>query len=915
MNTFKRILLTLVAGGLAATSLQAQSVVVTSPPPGSQTPIPSAEITGFVIDPLESVSEVFFRTRYTDGTLCPPIEKDGGYTAGSLGWAYDITWDGSGLGTFTGRMKWLAGGTNFLDIYLPTDTLGSPNYSQSVVLQTAGVQPTDVVGNIHAVQRTIDVSDAQGNVGAFAFRVDLINTTASTTMNVDLSAKLTLPDQTVVDLPLGGPGLNSIAYSIAPGDFSFTSVQDQAGMTFSFPLDAAPIPQPIQEGLYHMEVFVNQGPALIWFDEDVDFEVTDRTGKPFRDVTKMAGLQDIAFQGGNRPAAGTCVAVFDYNNDGLTDLFFSNPAADETFLVIGNNWPFPGGHNYLLQNNGDGTFSDVTAASGVTGDMTKASYGVTWGDVDNDGDLDLFVANRKLQPFMYRNNGDGTFTDVGQGSFGTPHTEWWMAPRFGDIDADGDLDLYVAKYMQTFNTTWALTGWVNDMWRNEFEEGIFDPLSAGFPMFTKMNAISGTGSKGVSLGAYFFDSNRDGNLDLAVHNDFGAFAIPNELYEGDGTGAFTDTSIARGYNVGEFSMGETVGDFNGDGNLDVYSTSIGRNSLLFGDGAGNYTQGVIGSGAEADFLTQGPQADGLNLNDNWGAMAWDYDLDADTDLYVVGADLFTSFNMPIAEVHPDNVFSNDGTGHFTQQATVLGLNNGSRGRGAALLDFDMDGDMDVIVPAENEGATLYRNDQVTGNHYLTLRPVTHRSAPGGFNTYFEVTAGGQTQVHELMAENAHGSQSDNVYTFGLGANTAAAITAYWTRGGSTTIFSQASDVVKLVHETVVEINGEIDGSVQENTLANLLLMGPPGGIAIAAMNDPAVPFPFPLPSGGAMDIWPNFSFLKVAILNGAGQATWTLGPVPPGFVGAVFEFQEVTLNPFTFIYDSKSGVSSMTIVP
>ena len=915
MNAIKRSLVALAVASLLSGSLQAQSIVVTSPPPGSQTPIPSALVNGFVVDPLESVDEVFFRTRYNDGSLCPPIEKDGGTTPGSLGWGYAVTWNGAGLGTFEGRVKWLKSGTNFLDIYLPTDTLGSPNYSQSIVLQLAGVQPTDIVGNVHPVQRTIDVTDTLGADGEFAFRVDLINTTAAQSYTVDLTAKVTMPSGAIVDLPMGGPGQLKATYTIVPGDFSYTSVLDQAGMTFSFPLTQAPFPQPVQQGLYHMEVFVKSGPALIWFDEDVDFEVTDRTGKPFRDVTALAGLKDIAFQGGNRPAAGTCMAVFDYDGDGLTDMFFSNPAADETFLVIGSNWPFPGGHNYLMKNNGDGTFSDVTAVAGVTGDMTKASYGVCWGDLDSDGDLDLFVTNRKRQPFMYRNNGDGTFTDVAQGSFGNPHTEWWMAPRFGDIDADGDLDLYVGKYMKTFSTTWELTGWVNDMYRNELVEGILDPLAPGFPMFTKINATSGTNSVGVTLGSFFFDSNRDGHLDLAVHNDFGAFSVPNQLYEGDGTGAFTDTSAARGYDVGEFSMGAAAGDFNGDGFLDVYSTSIGRNSMLMGDGAGNYTQGVLGSGAEGDFLTQGPQADGLNLNDNWGAMVWDYDLDMDTDLYVVGADLFTTFNMPIAEVHPDSVFGNDGTGSFTEEATNLGLNNGARGRGAALLDIDQDGDMDVVVPAENEGATLFRNDQVTSNHYLNLRPVTHRSAPGGFNTFFEVTAGGVTQVHELMAENAHASQGDNAYTFGLGANTSAQVTAHWQRGGSTTIFSQPADLTKEIHETVLEINGEIHGSVPETTFANLRLLGPPGAVGIATMNDPSIPFAFPLPSGGTLDIWPNFSFLKVAFLDGAGSAPWTLGPVPVGYVGASFQFQMVTLNPFTFIYDSKSGVSTLTVVP
>jgi len=178
-----------------------------------------------------------------------------------------------------------------------------------------------------------------------------------------------------------------------------------------------------------------------------------------------------------------------------------------------------------------------------------------------------------------------------------------------------------------------------------------------------------------------------------------------------------------------------------------------------------------------------------------------------------------------------------------------------------------------------------------------------------------VTAGGKTQVHELMAENAHGSQGDNAYSFGLGANTSAEVTAHWQRGGTTTIFAQPSDVTKLIHETVIEVNGKIDGSVPVSTFANLRLLGPPGSVGIAALANPAIPVAFPLPSGGALDIWPNFSFLKVGFFDPNGVVTWTLGPVPAGLLGATFQFQMVTLNPFTYIYDSKSGISTLTVVP
>ncbi len=894
-----------------ALNTSAQTTVVSTPPPGSQTPISSANVEGFVLDPLQTANQVYLRTRYPDGTICPPIVSDGGFEPSQLGWDYDINWDGAGFGTFKGRIKWLQTGTNFIDIYLPGDSLGAPSYTQSIVYQPASVQPTDVVANIHPLQRTIDTVPVGGGVGALAFRIDLLNTTLATTMNVTLTATCKLPDGTVVALPMGGGGLPSKSYTIPAGDFSYTSVLDKPGMTFSFDLDQPPFPQPIQEGAYHVEVFLHSGPALIFFDEATDFEVVDRSGKAFRDVTHLSGLDSVDFQGGNLPAAGTCVAVFDYNGDGLQDLFFSNPVADEIFLAVGSNLAIPGGRNYLMQNNGDGTFSDVSAIAGVEGEMKEASYGVTWGDVDNDGDIDFFVANREHPPFFYRNNGDSTFTDVGHGSFGSATAAWWMAPRFGDIDADGDLDLYVGRYMEVFSSTWKLDGWENQLYRNELKEGGTDPLFPNFPLFTR--PPSATNSKGVTLGTFFMDPNRDGNLDLFVQNDFGAFSTSNQIFEGDGAFGFTDVTVAHGGDVREFSMGAATADFDGDGDLDLYSTNIGRNSLLLGDGLGNFTQGISGSGAEGDFLTLGPQADGEKLNDNWGAIAWDYDLDMATDLYVVGADLFTGYNMPIAEIHPDSVFRNDGTGHFTEEAENLGLNNAGRGRGGAAIDFDNDGDLDIVIACENEGPTLQRNDQVLTNHWIGLRPKTTRSAPGGFNTYFEVNAGGTQQIFELMAEVAHAGQGDNYHVFGLGGNLTAEVTAYWQRGGSTTLFNLAADSEKWIYETVIEIEGEIDGSIQEGNAPTVRLLGPPLSLGIAVLGDPSIPAAFPLPSGGTLDLWPNFSFLHVAFLDGTGVAPWPLPTIPVGFAGFTFDFQMVTFDVGLSNYDSKSGLSSLTV--
>ncbi len=901
---------------------QAQVVVLITPPFGSQVPLQSVELEGLVVGfpGPAPVSEVLIRTRYPNGTLCPPVGNDGAYDEDVLGWGYDLEWDSfTGLGTFSGRAKWFAQGQNFIDIYLPTDTLGSPSYTHSVTYQPGAVNLNEVIAGIHPKKRTIDVLGDDQQVGELAFLVDLINTSTQLTYDIRLEAKVELPSGDVVDLPMGGPGLPSAFFTIEPGDFQYTSIVDPQGMTFAFPLDSAPFPAQIQQGAYRMEVFVYSGQSLLYLDEDVDFWVTDRSASPFRDVTEQAGL-DIAYQqGGSLPSAGNGIAAFDYDNDGLTDLFISNPSGSQTFLPIGPSITVPGAPNYLMRNNGDGTFSDVAAEAGVQGTFATSSYGATWADFNLDGTSDLFVTNRAARNYMYRNNGDGTFTDVGVNAFSFPSYEWSLTPRAADIDADGDYDLYVGRYMAAFSTTWKMTGAKDDLYSNRMVEGEEDVSFAGWPKFTRITATSGVDSVGLALAAFFFDYDRDGKLDLAVHNDFGAFTVSNQLFRGLGGGVFEDVTQFSGYASREFSMGASAADFDGNGFLDSYSSNIGRNSLVFNNGDGTFTLGIAGSGAEGDYMVSGPQADGLNLDDNWGVMSWDYDLDEDIDLYVAGSDLFTNYQMPIAELHPDSVFRNDGTGHFAHVEDELGLQNAARTHSIVSFDIDGDGDLDVITSAENEGMTVMRNDQVLTNSWLRVRPETHRSAPGGFNTVFTVVTPTRTQVHELMAECAHASQPDNAFQFGLGNNLSATrVTAQWTRGGSTTVYGVPGNQEFRMHETVIQVDGKIEGRVSAGEVPDVRMYGEPGRLAIGLIGNPGIPGPFPLPTAGQLNIFPILSpaaLVGVALIGPDGSGPWNMAPFKPSLIGLKLELQMVTMDLGPQILDTKSGISTLTVTP
>ena len=215
------------------------------------------------------------------------------------------------------------------------------------------------------------------------------------------------------------------------------------------------------------------------------------------------------------------------------------------------------------------------------------------------------------------------------------------------------------------------------------------------------------------------------------------------------------------------------------------------------------------------------------------------------------------------------------------------------------------------MSAEGEGLTVSRNDLQTANHRLDLRPVTRRSAPGGFNTRFEVTAGGATSVRELGACSSHGASQDNVLQFGLGPWLEADVTAHWQRGGSTRVFRAAADQVHLIHETVIEVNGAIHGTAAEGTTPDIRLLGEPGAPVFAFLG--VGPGPFEL-LGATFDLLPYLGWYRFAILDADGEGSWAI-PLPPGTGGLTIELQLAVLDLATLQFEAVSGVSSIEITP
>jgi hypothetical protein len=404
------------------------------------------------------------------------------------------------------------------------------------------------------------------------------------------------------------------------------------------------------------------------------------------------------------------VAWGDYDDDGYVDLFVTVHKSTES--------------NRLYRNNGDGTFSRITTGIIVT-DLADGISPI-WGDLDNDGHLDLFVSyNESPRPDrFYRNNGDGTFTRITEGAW-VNDSSLGVGAAWIDYDNDGLLDLFVGNALGP-----------NFLYRNQGDGTMAEIL--GSPV-----NISGDG---VTHGLTCADYDNDGYLDLFVTGQ------SNTMFRNNGDGTFTLVTAGAPNSRLGWDMGVAAGDYNNDGCLDLIVVGMGEggNRLFRNDGAGGFTRitdGVIASTVASSF------------SGAWG----DYDNDGYLDLFI--ANLWGENN---------SLFRNNGDGTFSRVTQGAVVNDGGRSLGCAWADYDNDGYLDLIVANGYEQAErlfLYRNDGGP-NHWLVLRlvgVVSNRSAIGA-KVRILATIRGETfwQMREISGGSGYGCQNDLRAHFGLG---------------------------------------------------------------------------------------------------------------------------------------------------
>lgn len=508
---------------------------------------------------------------------------------------------------------------------------------------------------------------------------------------------------------------------------------------------------------------------------------SDAPAVRFVDVTGNAGIVFHHFSGTRSTQLpedmGSGAAWGDYDGDGDFDLYLCNFAAPLTVDPASA----PSG-NHLYRNNGDGTFTNVTEAVGLA--FKGWSLGASWGDYDGDGDLDLFVTNYGTN-LLYRNDGS-RFTEVtpqaglelGQG--------FWAGASWADYDLDGDLDLYVCGYVQyRFNP--------EDLTRRTFQYKADVPFTlnpSSYPPERNLlyrNNGNGTFSEvareagvdnptGRSLAAAWCDFDLDGWPDLYVANDIS----DNALFRNLGNGRFEDISHQAWVADYRGAMGLGIGDWDNDGDSDIFVTHwIAQENALYN----NLTYAFDSPDARAPQLLFMDIADQVGLGQialdyiGWGTSFFDYDNDGKLDLFVVNGSTFQDKSDPTRLVPMRSLlFWNRGEeeGFFEVGRTAGGYFQQARvGRGASWADYDGDGDVDLFVVNHGGLGLLLQNQGGNSQNWIKVRLKGEGKNRFGVGARIELRSGQDRQLQEMGAQPSYLSQNALEAHFGLGSAPAA----------------------------------------------------------------------------------------------------------------------------------------------
>ncbi len=461
---------------------------------------------------------------------------------------------------------------------------------------------------------------------------------------------------------------------------------------------------------------------------------------------------------------------------------YNNDGFEDVYITGGMN------DDVLYKNNGDGTFTNVFETSGLAVTKNFVTQGVVGADVNRDGFVDLFITTitkrdkKEAIPrainLLFLNNGNGTFRDATR-EYGLDNLYTFSTgASFGDFNADGWPDIYVGNYFNEFEGKLSAVTDATVVGANQIAKGNL-LLNENGKKFRDVYSEYGLNYRGFGFGGVFTDFENDGDQDSFINHVFGYKRTPDMLLENRyPRKKFIDVGKEKDMDLRINSMGTAVGDYNNDGLMDYYVTNIRTNCFMVNQGAGK------------PFVNKTKEL-GMNyIAISWGANFADFDLDGDVDLFVANGDLNPNCN-PMANFY----FENKG-GRFEERARAVGLTGYGISRGSVAFDYDNDGDLDLLVvcqqPVMNypvpSVTQLFRNDSTKGNWIkIALKGV--QAEMHGIGSKIEVEAGGKKMIREIDGGgSSHLSQNSVIAHFGLGnVSKIDRITVYWTGGNKQTI--------------------------------------------------------------------------------------------------------------------------------